>query len=69
MGERKPKTHNAKQEYSMSELSTEVKLILRQIDEINRQRVALWRRRERLIARLERLVDEGKTEIQQKEEA
>ena len=53
----------------MSELSIEVKLILQHVDEIDRQRVALWRRRERLIARLERLVGEGKTEIQQKEEA
>jgi hypothetical protein len=44
----------------MPELSTEVKKILQRVDEIDRKRAALWRRRERLIMRLERLAGQEK---------
>jgi hypothetical protein len=47
----------------MSELSTEVKKILQRVDEIDRKRAALWRRRERLIMRLERLASEEETPL------
>lgn len=51
----------------MPELSREVKQILQRVDEIDRQRVALWRWRERLIARLEKLSvqDEESTNTEQ----